>query len=109
MSVYKRLGATDVIANTNTLLYTVPAAKSAVVSTISVCNTGTDPGTFRVAIIPGELSAISKKDHIYYDLPLAGNDTFMATIGLTISAGYSIAVYGSSSDIVFSSFGSEVG
>ena len=49
---YKVLGQTNPAANTANNLYTVPAATSAIISTISVCNQSTSAGTFKLAVRP---------------------------------------------------------
>jgi len=108
MIIYKRLGATEVTANTNTLLYTVPTATSSVVSSIVACNIGLIDITFRIAIIQGDISTVANKDYIYYDLGISSKDTFIATTGFTLSAGDTIMVRSNHADIVFSVFGSEI-
>jgi hypothetical protein len=83
-NVYKILGQSSPSATTETDLYTVPAATSTVCSSISICNRGATQTTFRVSISQGG-GATANKDYIYYDVTLAGNDTFIATIGVTLA------------------------
>jgi glucose-6-phosphate dehydrogenase assembly protein OpcA len=106
-TVYKVLGQVNPAANTLTTLYTVPAANSTVVSTITVANLDTNSATFRLAVRPaGE--AIANKHYFNYNVSLAGNDTITATLGITLAATDVISVNASSSLVAFSAFGSEI-
>ena len=63
--------------------------------------------------IPGLSIAISgaattNKDYIYYDLPIGANDTFIATIGVTLAATDVVRVYASNTNLSFSLYGSEI-
>jgi len=49
-TTYKVLGQSNPAATTATTLYTVGAGKSAVVSTITVCNQAAATATFRIAV-----------------------------------------------------------
>jgi hypothetical protein len=104
---YKRLGSTTVTANVDTTLYTVPALKEAIVSSLVVCNTSTGTGTFTVAITSSS-STPTTADYIYKSISITGNNTFIATTGFTMSAGNKIVVQASIATIVFSVFGSEI-
>jgi hypothetical protein len=106
-TTYKVLGQAAPSGTTETDLYTVPALTSAVTSSIIVCNRHTTQATFRVSIAVGG-GVTGNKDYIYYDLLIAGNDTFIATIGVTLAATDVVRVYSSSARISFSLYGSEV-
>lgn len=106
-SVYKVLGQSSPAATTATALYTVPAATSAIGSSIIIANRGTSVATFRVSIAVGG-AVTSNKDYIYYDLPIGANDTFIATIGITLSATDVVRVYASNTNLSFSLYGSEI-
>lgn len=91
-------------------LYTVPAGTSTVISSITVCNTGTGIETFKIRIqksLPISLFA-NKADYLYYDLPIKSGDTFIATIGATLSQSDIIYVSSSSGAVQFMAFGSEI-
>jgi len=106
-TAYKVLGQSNPAATTNTSLYTVPAATSAVVSTITVANLGASAGTFRVAIRPaGE--AIANKHYIAYDTTIASVDTLTLTLGITLATTDVITVYASSATMSFNAYGSEI-
>jgi len=108
ITTYKTLGKTEVVADTNTLLYTVPALTQVVVSSVTICNTGTSPRTFRFAICPASISAVTKADYVYYDLLVPANQTFICTAGLTAGPGSQFMVRANHADVVFSLFGSEI-
>ena len=107
MNTYKILGQNSPSATTETDLYTVPPATSAVCSSVSICNRGSSQTTFRVSISQGGV-ATANKDYLYYDVTLAGNDTFIATIGVTLAATDKIRVYSGSSNLSFQVWGTEI-
>lgn len=93
-------------ATTATDLYTVPAATSAVVSSLVVCNRGATQATFRVSSsVAG--AATATKDYLYYDLLIPPNETFIATVGLTLAATDKVRVYASTANLSFQIFGEE--
>lgn len=102
----KVLGQVAPATTTETLLYTCPASTGTAISTIVVCNRGATTSTFRVSVAAGG-GATTSKDYIYYDIILAGNDTFAATFGVTLSATDKVQTYASSSNLSFSIFGEE--
>jgi hypothetical protein len=106
-TVYKVLGQSSPTATTETALYTVPAATSAVASSVIVCNRSAVLSTFRISIAIGG-AATTNKDYIYYDLPIGANDTFIATIGVTLAATDEVRVYSSNTNLSFSLYGSEI-
>jgi glucose-6-phosphate dehydrogenase assembly protein OpcA len=106
-TTYKVLGQSNPAATTSTTLYTVPASTEAIVSTITVCNQAATPATFRVSIsVAG--AALSAKEYIAYDATVPGNGFVALTIGITLAATDVIRVYGSTANLSFSAFGSQV-
>lgn len=102
----KVLGQNSPNATTETDLYTVPGATSAVVSTLTVCNRSGTQATFRVSVsVAG--GATATKDYLYYDVTVAGNDTFAATLGITLGAADKVRVYASTNTLSFNLFGQE--
>ncbi|TXH51779.1 MAG: hypothetical protein E6Q97_17650 [Desulfurellales bacterium] len=93
-------------ATTLTTLYTVPAVTETVVSTFTVCNRSATPTSFRIAIRPAG-AAISNEHYLYYDVAIAGNDTFAATIGATLSTTDVVSVYATLATLTFQLFGQE--
>lgn len=106
-TLYKVLGQSSPSATTETDLYTVPAATSAVASSVIVCNRSAVLSTFRISIAVGGV-ATTNKDYIYYDLPIGANDTFIATIGVTLATTDKVRVYASNTNLSFSLYGSEI-
>lgn len=53
-------------------------------------------------------AANSTSQAIYYDLPLDGNDTFIATIGITLAATDTVRIYSSSDFTTFTLLGIEI-
>jgi glucose-6-phosphate dehydrogenase assembly protein OpcA len=106
-NIYKILGQSSPSATTSTTLYVVPASTSSVCSSISICNRGLTQTTFRVSISQGGAS-ITNKDYLYYDVTLAGNDTFIATIGVTLATTDVIRVYSGNANLSFQVWGTEI-
>ena len=102
----KTLGQSAPSATTETDLYTVPAVTSAVISSLICCNRGAVSTTFRVSVSVGG-GATANKDYIYYDVAVPANDTFIATVGLTLSAGDKIRVYAGNGNMSFTLSGEE--
>lgn len=103
----KVLGQVAPTADTDTTLYTVPAATQAAVSTVNICNRAASAATFRVAIRPAG-AAIDPKHYLSFDTTIPANDSIALTLGLTLGATDVITVRGNSSNLSFSAFGSEV-
>jgi glucose-6-phosphate dehydrogenase assembly protein OpcA len=103
----KVLGQVVPTAATLTTLYTVPASTTTVVSTIVACNTSAVGTSFRIAVRPAGAS-IDPKHYIYYDIPLAGNDTFAITFGISLATTDVVSVYATLATLSFSIFGQEV-
>ena len=102
----KVLGQVNPSATTATTLYTVPSAKSAVISTIVVANLSTSAATYRIAIrVAG--SALSNEEYIAYDVALSANDSTALTLGITLAATDVVTVYASSASVAFNAFGDE--
>ena len=106
-TTYRVLGQVSPSSTTETALYTVPSATTAIGSSIIIANRGTSVATFRVSIAVNG-AATSNKDYIYYDLPIGANDTFIATIGITLGDTDVVRVYASNTNLSFSLYGSEI-
>lgn len=104
---YKVLGQSNPTATTNTNLYTVPAQKEAILSSIVITNQSGSAGTYRIAIRPnGE--TITAKHFIAFDRDIAGNETETHTIGITMDAADIVTVFASSGTMSFNAFGVEI-
>ena len=103
----KVLGQSNPSATTLTTLYTVPASKEAVVSSISVANLTATAATYRIAIRPAG-ATLANQHYIAYDVSVAGNDTTPITVGVSLQATDVITVYASTANLSFGVFGSEI-
>lgn len=102
----KVLGQVAPAATTATTLYTVPAGKTTVVSTLVVANTAATSATYRIAIrVAGATLATSQ--YIAYDVTVGANDSTALTLGITLAATDVITIYSSSITLTFSAFGDE--
>jgi hypothetical protein len=104
---YKVLGQVNPVAVTATTLYTVPAGKSAVVSSITICNQSASSTQIRIAIRPAA-EALATKHYIAYDTVIAGNDLLTIAIGITLATTDVVTVYAGISSVSFNLFGSEI-
>lgn len=104
---YKVLGQSNPSATTLTDLYTVPASTQGVGSSIVVANRSSTATSFRVAVRPAG-AAISNEQYIYYDIAIGGNDTFIATIGITLDETDVVSVYATDATLSFNLYGSEI-
>jgi hypothetical protein len=103
---YKILAQAAPAATTNTDLYTVPAGKDAIVSTIVVANRSTAT-TYRIWAIPSGAS-LANEHYLAYDVAVGDGDSTTITLGITLTAGDVIGVRGTSANLSFSVFGSEI-
>lgn len=106
-TAFKVLGQSNPAATTATTLYTVPAATSAVASTISICNQAATDGTFRVAVRPAG-AVLAAQHYLVYDAPITGNNTITMTIGISLATTDVVTVYASSATMSFHLYGSEI-
>ncbi len=90
---------------TETDLYTAP--DETVASSLIVCNRGAANTTFRVSVSVNN-ALTDDKDYIYYDVFMPANDTFIATVGLTLAVGDTVRVYAGSADLSFSLWGTQL-
>jgi hypothetical protein len=105
-TTYKVLGQSAPAANTDTTLYTVPAATSTVASTLSVCNRGVST-TFRIAVRPAGASIVNQH-YLVFDNVISAGDSIFLTIGVTLAATDVVTVRAGTADTSFSLFGSEL-
>jgi hypothetical protein len=106
-NVYKQLGQNNP-GTSATSIYTAPAAGSAVVSSIVICNTSAAAKTFRIHVCTTSATAAATTNAIAYDNAVPANETIVMTAGLTISGSFSIKTYASTTDVVFSVYGQEI-
>lgn len=107
-ATYKVLAQAAPAATTESTLYTVPSATSAVISTIVIANQAGTSGTYRIAVRPAADESTTQKHFIVYGATVGASDSIMLTVGLTLAAGDVVRVFASSADMSFSAFGSEI-
>jgi hypothetical protein len=105
-TTYKVLGQSIPAAATATALYTVPAATSAVCSTLSICNQGVTTN-IRVAIRPAG-ATLATSQYIAFDNYVNASDTLFLTIGATLATTDVVTVYAGTANVSFSLFGTEI-
>ena len=107
---FKRLGAINPAANTQTNVYVVPAATEAVISTITVCNQSSSNASFSIIeMLASEFSSPAPaKTFFVRGAVVPAADTLVLTIGITANAGSILAANTNSANISFGAFGSEI-
>ncbi len=104
----KILGQATPTAGVLTDFYTTPALTSSAISSIIICNQNTTGQiAFRVAMAINGAANISKQ-YLYYDVPLMANDTFIATIGISLATNDVIRIQTDTANVSFMLFGLEV-
>lgn len=107
-TVYKVLGQVAPANTTNINLYTVPAATSAVISTLKVTNLTAAAVTFCIYVRVASAAA-SAANTVAKDVTLAPNSIFSATEGMTLAATDVLTVQsGTANALSFNLFGSEI-
>lgn len=107
-TTYKRQGLQGTTAvSTYGTLYTVPAATTAVLSTIAICNTAGASATYRIGFATSAIEP-SAADWLVYGGTVPANDTVFLTIGVTLNTGTLIRVSSSANTISFQAFISEI-
>ena len=102
----KTLGQTNPSAASLTDSYTVPAVTKTTVSTITVANRSATPTSFRISVAKAGV-ADALQQYLFYDVPITGNDTFAATIGITLETTDVVRVYATLATLSFNIFGIE--
>jgi len=106
-TIYKTLGQAAPAATTSTDLYTVPAATSAILSTIVVTNRSATDATFRISqSLAG--AVLANKDYIVYDATVPGSGFITLTLGITMATTDKLRVYASTANLSFNVFGTEL-
>jgi hypothetical protein len=105
--IYRVLGQSNPAATTLTDAYTVTApVRSAIISSINVCNRSNASRTFRISVAIGG-AADSNEQYIAYDTPIAANDVISFNLGVSLAQGDIVRVYASAQQLSFNLFGLE--
>lgn len=99
------LGQTNAAAATSADIYTVPAARRAVASTLVVANYGAD-ATIRVWARKAGAAA-ANGNTIAYDVPVPANSHFPLTEGMCLAATDVLTAQASTANVTFTLFGNE--
>jgi glucose-6-phosphate dehydrogenase assembly protein OpcA len=102
----KVLGQINPAATTATTLYTVPSAKSSVISSLTVCNQASSSATFRIAVRPAG-ATLAAVHYVAYDVAVGAADTTCLTLGITLATTDVVTVYASTANISFHAYGDE--
>jgi len=104
---YKCLGQVALGATSLTDVYTVPAGKSAVISTVFLCNRSAAPVAVRLSVAVAG-GAGDNKQYMVYDQAIPANETLAITAGITMATTDVLRAYAASADISVNVFGSEI-
>ena len=107
-TTYKDLGQSNPGAASEATLYTVPASTQTVVSSIAICNQTASSATFRIAVRPSADATTAAKHYLVYGTTVGAADTVVLTVGVTMATGDKIMIFGSTANLSFSAYGSEI-
>jgi hypothetical protein len=107
---YKRLATTVASTTTKIVLYTVPAATQAIISSLVVTATfSTGSQTFSIYALTSSSETETTNNALGINLSISANTTIAFTEGWTLNAGETIAfVSGTASGLNFNLFGCEI-
>lgn len=90
-------------------LYTVPAATTAIISTIVVCNSSASDVTYRIGIDPdGTTPDLAAGEFIVYDNTIGANDTITLSLGMTLEATEYLRISSSTTALNFQAYVMEI-
>lgn len=104
---FRVLGQTLPSANTLTTLYTVPASKQAVCSTVVICNQASSAASYGICVRPAG-AAQTASGYLVMNASIPANDSILMTIGITLTATDVVSVSASTATISFNLFGSQI-
>ena len=106
----KILGQSAPSATTETVVYTVPSGREAVISKIVFCNRGASAASVRLSFTINAGTTTSK-DYVLYDVNVAANSAYewpQSGNGITLAQTWDVRVYISTANVSVSVFGLEV-
>jgi hypothetical protein len=107
-STKKVLGQAGPGNTNNTDLYTVPAGREAVISTLSISNVTASPRKARIWVRVGGTTATAA-NQLAEDIDIPANALTALTLGITLGAGDIITVRSDSANaLTFMAFGEEI-
>jgi hypothetical protein len=91
-----------------TTLYTLPAATTAILKNVAVCNTTASAQTYRI-FMDNTGATYNAASALVYDDTLAANETkFLELFVGMATVGGTLGVYASSAGVTFSAYGAEI-
>lgn len=103
----KRLGSLRPGAATSTVVYTVPAATTAVVSKLIITNDSATATTVFVSVVTAADVTCAAKNSVVNGVTIAGNDFAEVLQGVTLGAGDFVCVQAVLATVNFNLFGQE--
>lgn len=103
---YKVLGQANPTANTDTNVYTVPAANSAVLSTIAICNLDNTDTSFSLAVRPAG-ATLANQHYVVRNATVTANEMYGLTFGITMSA-TDVLTVNTAGNVAVNVFGTEI-
>ena len=82
---YRILGQIDLTTTALENVYTVPANRETVISTIVIANRDAVATTFTIALRDAG-ATVANKHYLAFDVPIGGNDSTTITLGITAEA-----------------------
>ena len=110
-NTYKILGQVNPTANTQSNVYVVPAATSAVINSIQIANQSASNVSYSLIVMPAANYASPASNGMYYIIrgsTMPASDAATLTLSLSLPAGAIIAANTNSSSLSFSAFGVEI-
>jgi hypothetical protein len=102
------LGQAYPTAATNTPLYTVPALTSTTCSTLVICNQSTTAADSVNVAVQVAGAALTNKQYIIYQMPMQPNNTYTATIGMSLATTDVVSCYSTNGTSSFNIFGVQI-
>ena len=94
-------------ANTFFDIYAVPLDTSAIISTVTVCNTTSSNVTFRLAARQANAS-LTTKQYLVFDTPIPAQDSIALSLGLSLSNTDVLTAFSLQGNVTFNVFGTEI-
>lgn len=108
-TVSKILGQYSPGAVTEYTLYTVPTAKSAQITGLTICNTNSSTAVIRVAVLLSGETTTATKNYVAYGKNIYTVGEEVILVGLQLAAGTKIKIYSDLANVSFTLSGYEVG
>lgn len=106
--VRKLLGRLVPAHSTTGTAYQVASQNEAIVSSLVFCNRAASAATLCAEIVTAGEAGGQTNQYIYSGIIIPANDTFVATIGMTLSAGDQIRINPSNDNLTVLVFGVEL-